>query len=448
MSKIKVALLGANDILDQIKTKITSEIKQDIILEKIVINHVEESLKLDKNLLKGFDVLLFAGHLAYNNFFQKISDELEENDSTPIVIEYEGSALYKSLFELTTENSGSIDFFTPFTIDFLYENDVEKTINEIGLSQKDFITIEGDSNFTTLDWADVHERYYLDGRTKYAVTCLTSVSHELKKRNIPVKRVVPTQGSINNAIQKLYAICETILNKGMNTAVIKVQWEDINKSKPVNYYKNYKKSLDFKYLTLEFCEKYQATFRFIDDYQVQIYTTESVVKLATDNYKNFHLQYDMEYQMKSNIYIGIGISEEIVKAEENALKSLNFSISFTSSSTYVTKHTNEEITGPLSYQKNSNISYSTSITNQSLITLSKNLSISPSTINKLIAVLKYKDNNEITAYNLAEFLGVSIRSANRLLKKLQEAKIAKVVGEDQPAGRGRPRKIFEINLPS
>jgi predicted ArsR family transcriptional regulator len=51
---------------------------------------------------------------------------------------------------------------------------------------------------------------------------------------------------------------------------------------------------------------------------------------------------------------------------------------------------------------------------------------------------------EINAHELAQSMQILPRSARRILMELESKGLAKVVGEESPNPRGRPRKVYRI----
>lgn len=72
--------------------------------------------------------------------------------------------------------------------------------------------------------------------------------------------------------------------------------------------------------------------------------------------------------------------------------------------------------------------------------------ISVATINKLVAFIRLRRDNRFTATDLAAYLQVSRRSAERILKKLADKEFVRAVGEEQPYQQGRPRALYRINF--
>ncbi|NNV09857.1 HTH domain-containing protein, partial [Geobacillus sp. MMMUD3] len=69
-------------------------------------------------------------------------------------------------------------------------------------------------------------------------------------------------------------------------------------------------------------------------------------------------------------------------------------------------------------------------------------------LQKILAVLAKTESNELTADELAYHLGLTVRSANRILNRLEEKGVAKILYKKQEKLRGRPTKIYQIQLPA
>jgi predicted transcriptional regulator len=52
-----------------------------------------------------------------------------------------------------------------------------------------------------------------------------------------------------------------------------------------------------------------------------------------------------------------------------------------------------------------------------------------------------------TSADLAEYLQLTRRSAERMIKKLHDHGYIKVVGEEMIYKQGRPRAIYQLNMP-
>lgn len=78
--------------------------------------------------------------------------------------------------------------------------------------------------------------------------------------------------------------------------------------------------------------------------------------------------------------------------------------------------------------------------------ISRQTSLSVQTLSKLQSILKKRGSAEINAHELAMHMQIMPRSARRILIELETKGIATVVGEESPHPRGRPRKVYRIEL--
>ena len=65
---------------------------------------------------------------------------------------------------------------------------------------------------------------------------------------------------------------------------------------------------------------------------------------------------------------------------------------------------------------------------------------------KLRAILRRKNINEFTAHELANMMGITVRSAHRIILKWMDAGIISVIGTEKLLSRGRPRQVFRLDF--
>jgi predicted ArsR family transcriptional regulator len=101
------------------------------------------------------------------------------------------------------------------------------------------------------------------------------------------------------------------------------------------------------------------------------------------------------------------------------------------------------IIGPLSSARR--ISYSDA-PNEQISRLSDRASISPLYVSKIISVLNQKGSDTLSSEELAFYLGITTRSASRILAKLEAGGVAVAQQRRQLNLRGRPSKIYKIDF--
>lgn len=78
----------------------------------------------------------------------------------------------------------------------------------------------------------------------------------------------------------------------------------------------------------------------------------------------------------------------------------------------------------------------------------KNIGISGATIYRLIGLCRTLGRDKMTAAELAKGFSITLRSARRILTTLENHSLAKIIGEEQFGGRGRPRYVYQVDLSS
>jgi len=393
MMKVLVGIIGPSDLVEQIVNQFNAEKMKNIDYKIFIIQHVEDTRALDNELLDECDLLFFTGQIAFEVYSEKRKMSIVEDDSSLIALRFDGSALFRTLYELAVENKGAIASFTPFTIDVLSNTEVQDSLNEINLFEENVIKIDGDSTFTTNEWANAHEQHYKKGESKYAITCLTSVANELKKRNVPVKRVIPTHSSVNAALELLYANSKVLVSNDLQTTAIIIKWHESDR-RPKNRYDFYRQKLKFEKTILDFCEDYKASLTFSNDNQANIYTNKHVFKNYTNHFKSFPLIKELEEIMGTSISVGIGIGDENSKAEYFAEKAIKFSETKKKSSAYI-HFSNGNISGPLLKDDSYPLTFSMSLEDDHLIELSKRSNLSAVTISRLLSLLEQNNNEKL-----------------------------------------------------
>ena len=78
--------------------------------------------------------------------------------------------------------------------------------------------------------------------------------------------------------------------------------------------------------------------------------------------------------------------------------------------------------------------------------ISKELPLSKINIGKILAVINETNSNEVSAETLAQYMGITIRSANRILNNLLTHNFATTLEVKDDTKRGRPKKIYKIEF--
>lgn len=172
-----------------------------------------------------------------------------------------------------------------------------------------------------------------------------------------------------------------------------------------------------------------------------IHTTAKVVSILTKNLTICGIR-DLicrKYSL-SPVSVGYGVGRNLVEARSHAELALRESF-FRRESFYLDSR--NVLIGPLD---GSNPFFADSKLMNRCAELAQKAGISSNTMRKIMFIVDLNQSAEVTAPELAHFLGVTVRNANRILASLTENEVAEVIGTRLVSSTGRPSKVYRLNV--
>lgn len=174
----------------------------------------------------------------------------------------------------------------------------------------------------------------------------------------------------------------------------------------------------------------------------ELTTNTSVLKDLSRQYTACPVTAFLEEGLDFPVCVGWGCANNVIDAHRNAQRALKEAMLCKTSAAFIVMADNV-IIGPLSSARR--ITYSDA-PSQQLADLSRRLAVSPLYLSKIASVLTQKGENTLSAEELSYFLNITPRSASRILAKLEAGGLATVQYHRQLNLRGRPAKIYQIDL--
>ncbi|MGN1167475.1 MAG: hypothetical protein ACI4S2_13725 [Lachnospiraceae bacterium] len=174
--------------------------------------------------------------------------------------------------------------------------------------------------------------------------------------------------------------------------------------------------------------------------QILVITEKAVISYITDDFKQNHLASYLKENIDYNLSISYGIGNTIDEALVNAQTA--FRAEGISGDSFLVDE-EQKLIGPLCADKKT---VSSNMITPRIQEISQKSSLSTATIHRLSRLLLLLGRREITSMDLAEGFHISLRGANRILQKLEKSGIAKASFQKSSHMRGRPTKIYSIDL--
>lgn len=396
-------------------------------------NNIYDAITFTKELGNSCDVLLYSGYIPY--YISRVSRVY----SVPAhYIPVKGASLYRAFYRLQ-KRLESID---TVSIDTLKRNDLkelnldlDENINSIHYSEKITLT-------DTDKIVQFHADNFSKSKADCALTSLKVVSDKLNELAVPNEWILPTDGDIIVTLER--ALLATEKRKKLESqivfGIIYIANFETLKREATNEQSIQRLNLEIQNIILDFVDLLEGHLTSLGGDEYMFVTTRGTFERVTQGYKYFPL-FDNEKQMKIKISAGVGFGITASEAGSHARIALLQSIEYGEGNCFIVKE-DRSVIGPI--ENEIPLIYPLTITDEHIIKKAENASVSPFYIKKVIALLQRKNTNTFTAHELASSLGITTRSANRLIVRWLDLDLIKISGLEKLKRRGRPRQVYSL----
>lgn len=429
---IKIGVIGPTWINDRIERSI----KRFPIFEPIfkTSNNIYDAPLFTEDLRDKCDVLLYSGYIPYSISKQNIPIELPAH-----YIPVKGSSLYRAFYKLQKK----ITNIKTISIDTLSKTDLEHLNDELNESIK---SIHYDSKLSlakTKQIVSFHESYYLSNKTDCALTGLKVVSDELTQKGIPNEWIVPTDEDIIVTLER--ALLSTEQRKKIESqivfGIVNIENIDQVKRKITSEQKIQRLFLNVQQTILDYVETLEGYLTVLNGNEYMFVTTRGTFERVTQGYKYFPLIDDIKNEFQLTISVGIGFGTSAIEAGTHARMALMQANDFGGEKCFIVKE-DRSVIGPIENQ--APITYPLKITDQKLLEKSGETTFSPYYLRKALSIMNRTETKTFTAQELAASLGITTRSAHRILLSWLDANIVEIIGIEKLQSKGRPRQVYKL----
>jgi hypothetical protein len=204
-----------------------------------------------------------------------------------------------------------------------------------------------------------------------------------------------------------------------------------------------KLKLDLHRLLLDYVKLLDGHLTSLGGGEYLFFTTRGIFERETRGYKFLPILDDAHRSLGVSLSIGIGFGRSATDAGNHARIALRQSKEFGGNTCFIVRE-DRSVIGPV--EMTHPMIYDLSITDDKLLNDAEKAGMSAAYMSKLMAqVIRYKKIN-YTAQELSAILGITIRSAHRILLQWIDAGLVDIIGEEKISSRGRPRQIYRLSF--
>jgi hypothetical protein len=438
--KIRLAAFGSEALI----SKVSQYVKHFEGIE--YIPHVYETIDESPALVRrvtDVDVLLFTGHLPY-----KLSKKVIEEKNIPAVYiptdEYMVSLTVFRVVHHLKSTRFSIDGTELVNMDDIFE-EISIDTSEVYLKSNEHI-LDEEGKIRNEEVIRFHENLWHAGKIDVAVTSISSVYKALLEKNIPVIRMLHSKKTIMDSLRKAMMFGELELSKKAQIVVGIVsidRYQDLITDK--GSYHSEHSTLVLHQILLDFSAEIHASLQRVGKNEFIIYSTKGSFELITNQYRQLPILNKIQKLLNMKVNIGFGFGLTTRDAENNAQIALKHAAENKNKYCAYIVNADKRLLGPLMSDTISSVHYDGFWTqNDYLLLVSEKSGINIQNVRKIIEFHRMTSFKPFTATQLAEYMQTSRRSAERFIKKLLDARLAQMIGQERLSQRSRPASLYQL----
>jgi hypothetical protein len=369
----------------------------------------------------GIDAWLFASQAPYS--YARRAGVLH---GPATCVPLSGSALYAALLRASLD--GGYDL-SRFSVDTLTRSEVDDAFADLGMTSSNVHVRDDPGGAATL--AAFHERLWRRRQTTVAFTCLESVAQRLTALEIPVMVVQPTRSAIGCALRTatLLAAQRRLEDSQLAVAVVEVPSLRETSRRTASRQSGEELRLTVHRMLVQEAQRIRATVSPAGEYCFLVTATRGSLSAATDGFRVPPFTERARSELGIAVEVGVGLGQTAQDAETHARAALARSHAGPGARRFaLDREGHAVVPGP----------------REPALARSGNPK-GLATLSRLADKLATADGARVVdAETAGRLLGVTSRTARRLLHTLAEEGLAWPLPPSRTPQPGRPRQFYRL----
>ncbi|MDF2068188.1 hypothetical protein [Bacillus sp. Cr_A10] len=394
---------------------------------------LEEAKDFTIELRDKVDCLFYSGRIPY-----LVAKEEVPMDIPAFYIPLKGSGLYQALYKLKAKKNLTQISFDGIQNEYIeiVKNNLEETFTHCNF--KDMV-----SNENVEDLVNYHLENIAKNPDTVVITSLKIVSESLTNKNVLNEWLKPSEEDIIVAIERMLLGTNQRKQKEMQIIIGRIFIE--NTASPINDFMTehqlQKRNHAIYRMLLHFAEQMSGYLTALSSNEYLFVTNRGIFERITEGYKFLPIVDEVKKKLGVHLSIGIGFGFSALEAGSHARVALIQAQDSGGSCCFIVRE-DRSVFGPIDLI--APLKYPLAMTDQLLINKAEIIGMSTANMEKTMALIKRKKKNEFTAHELASVLGITPRSAHRIIQSWLDGKLIEVIGMEKISRRGRPRQVFSL----
>ena len=437
----KLAVIGHASSVEEIENIVKQKFG-NMDVYKIEFNNdedVEIALKKLKKIINSCNGILYTRMEPYKLLSSRI-----EHNVTVRYVDIDNSNFIHSLLRASYHYGVDIRRVSVDTLDY---DSIMRAYQSLEIPLESvhpqIVTVDTNSPHFVQKAREEHVKNYQSGLCEVCATNIRQVSNYLTENRVPCVLIAPSTETYIYEIRRI--LFSHRLRKLNENQIVCINLS----ANPRDEFYVYNKTLFQEVLDLNkiaervaiFAQKIEGALITVSNVEFILMCNSSNLEMATENFARIDLLTDVYTNTAYVLSVGIGYGDTLKKAKANAGIGMHNAKMGGGNKAYVV-YSPHEMLGPIEPNEASDLH--PNIFENRLVKVAETTALSINTIYKIDGLVKQKNDRNFTSIELSEQLGVSVRTANRIIGKLEQFGYIVEVGKHVVRERGRPSRIVKV----
>lgn len=396
-------------------------------------DELDKAKEFTVELKDKVDCLFYSGKIPY-----LVAKEEVPMEVPPFYIPLKGAGLYQSLYKMKNRMN-----FTHVSFDGIQNDYIEIVRGNL----EETFSFDNYNDVVTLENIEDIVKFHMENVAKtpntVVITSLKLVSELLTNINIVNEWLKPSEEDIIVAIERMLLATNQRKQKEMQIIIGRIFIENSNTLATdfMTEQQIQKRNHSTYRMLLHFAEQMSGYLTALSSTEYLFVTNRGIFERVTEGYKVLPIVDELKIKLGVTLSIGIGFGYSALEAGSHARVALIQAQENGGDSCYIVNE-DRSVFGPIDIT--APMKYPLAVTDRLLIQQSEAVGMNAANIEKTIALIRRKKKNEFTAHELASVLGITPRSAHRIVQSWLDASLIEVIGTEKISRRGRPRQVFTL----
>lgn len=437
-NRIPIGLIGSSLAVEKMTHVIRTFPSFDPVTR--TYDHEDDAPRIAQEMTMNGEVevlLLFGPYLH-----RKVKEKL----TTGVPIHYvpvTDAGLYAALFRLAAVGASRSSALS-VSVDTLTQSMVKRALKDMGSGHITFQCYSGPPHASLEELTAFHTNAVRSGQATVALTGVEAVAEALRRSGIAHELLVPSEQDIIVSLERALLSTETRRSKEAQIVVGMINVDDFGRlvQNRTNEHEVQKLKLDIHRMVIDYVESLDGYSTHLGGDEYLFFTTRGIFERETGGYKTIPLAKEVNKAYGVSLSIGMGFGITANDAGTNARSALRKAKEAGGNSCFIVRE-DKSLIGPLEMAEP--VMQVLSLTDSDLIKRAENAGMTSAYLSKLLQNTARTGKQEYQVHELAQLLGITVRSAHRLLQIWIDNGLADISGVEK-VPRGRPRQLFRFDF--